>query len=262
MPDKLSKCLDELKSGKKLTHVDLSNCNLTEFPNELFECKDIIELINMGGNSLSSLPDQFKEFKQLKILFFANNLFETIPEVLGELPNLYMISFKSNRLSFISEKSLSSSVGWLILTDNQLTELPMNLGWKCPLLRKVMLASNQLSFLPDSMENCKKIELIRLAGNRFDRFPQWLFTSLPKLAWCALAGNPVFDEMSESSTIDSNPSSTLIDWSTLSIEEKLGEGASGIVYRAKWKESSSVAVKLFKGQATSDGFPEDEMKVS
>ncbi|MGK0446096.1 MAG: Leucine-rich repeat (LRR) protein, partial [Bermanella sp.] len=41
---------------------------LTEFPQELFELADYIEILDLGGNQLSDLPDDFYRFKHLKIL--------------------------------------------------------------------------------------------------------------------------------------------------------------------------------------------------
>jgi serine/threonine protein kinase len=47
------------------------------------------------------------------------------------------------------------------------------------------------------------------------------------------------------------------------LNEKLGEGASGVIYKANWNNPHSnpiiVAIKLFKGEVTSDGYPEDEI---
>ena len=45
----------------------------------------------------------------------------------------------------------------------------------------------------------------------------------------------------------------------------LGEGASGIIYKAAWQHEGAtkeVAVKIFKGHVTSDGLPEDELQAS
>ena len=46
--------LAELNFGTK--NLDLSNCDLLEFPHELLKIKDSLEFLNLGGNSLSSLP--------------------------------------------------------------------------------------------------------------------------------------------------------------------------------------------------------------
>jgi serine/threonine protein kinase len=54
-----------------------------------------------------------------------------------------------------------------------------------------------------------------------------------------------------------------IAWSSLSVQNILGEGASGIISQGIWRDSANtekaVAIKLFKGEVTSDGSPIDEM---
>jgi Leucine-rich repeat (LRR) protein len=119
---KLDLIANDIAQGQTLTKVDLSNCNLTEFPLDLLlPCKDTLEMINFGGNSLSSLPEEIAEFRKLRILFFAQNKFNHIPDILGSLPSLYMLSFKSNIVERVSATSLSPSIRWLILTDNKIS---------------------------------------------------------------------------------------------------------------------------------------------
>lgn len=102
-------------------NIDLSNVGLTEFPlSLLYRWREQIELINLGGNQISSLPDDIQEFTSLKILFFASNEFTQIPSVLGRLPKLSMLSFKSNKIGYIPEDSLAPTIKWLILTDNNI----------------------------------------------------------------------------------------------------------------------------------------------
>jgi serine/threonine protein kinase len=82
---------------------------------------------------------------------------------------------------------------------------------------------------------------------------------LPKLTWLAYAGTPVVEPL-ETQALET--SMTGIDWQQLEINELLGEGASGLIYRADWSQdgnSHPVAVKLFKGAMTSDGLPLCEM---
>jgi hypothetical protein len=255
---------------KLLVKIDLSNCNLYEIPNDIFLIADIVELLNLGGNHISSLPLSMINFRKLKILFFANNNFETIPIVLGSLPSLYMLSFKSNKISNIPCDSLSSSIGWLILTDNLITTLPSSIG-RLIQLRKCMLAGNLITELPEEMENCVNLELLRLSSNKLKVFPKILL-ELPKLSWFACAGN-TFNNINNNVSnndnvfnINSSFDLPLISWKKLEIIDKLGEGASGIVYKAIYKtnrySSKLVALKLFKGRATSDGLPEDEMNIS
>ena len=82
---------------------------------------------------------------------------------------------------------------------------------------------------------------------------------MPCLSWVAFGGNPV------STILNINENIETIDWNNITLCEKLGEGASGVVHKGIWKKDNSeilVAIKLFKGVATSDGLPEDEMKAS
>ncbi|MDQ2794303.1 MAG: leucine-rich repeat-containing serine/threonine-protein kinase, partial [Bacteroidota bacterium] len=146
---------------------------------------------------------------------------------------------------------------WLILTDNQLEELPAEIG-NCHQLQKLMLAGNRLTNLPETLANCTNLELLRIAANRLTSLPAWLL-QLPRLAWLAYAGNP-FAEAAEAAALARHLIHS-IDWADLRIEQQLGEGASGVIYRARRAHATppEVAVKLFKGAVTSDGLPHSEM---
>ncbi|MBT9311271.1 leucine-rich repeat-containing protein kinase family protein [Leptothoe kymatousa] len=234
--------------------------NLTEFPLEILEQAESLEILDLSNNQLKTLPDEFARLKKLRIAFFNNNQFEEFPEVLAKCPNLSMVSFKGNRLHTIRETALSPNIRWLILTNNQLTQLPKSIGTLTK-LQKCMLAGNQLSALPGEMANCKSIELLRLAANRFESLPDWLFT-LPRLTWLAYAGNPCC----QPTAAQKNAFLAIIEPEELQLGEVLGQGASGVIYKAQWQSGGpsglvqDVAVKLFKGEMTSDGLPLDEMQ--
>lgn len=230
--------------------------NLTEFPLEILEQADSLEILDLSNNQLSSLPPEFAQLKKLRIAFFNNNQFEEFPRALAACPNLSMVSFKGNQIKTISADALSPKIRWLILTNNQLTELPSSIG-KLSQLQKCMLAGNQLRSLPDELANCKKLELIRLAANQLQTLPPWLL-ALPRLTWLAYAGNPYCPAPADGAAL------AAIDPAELQLGEVLGQGASGVIYKALWYSSSgvnqTVAVKLFKGGMTSDGLPLDEMQ--
>lgn len=252
--------LKTLREEKGIKKIDLSNSQLSDgefegiFESYILPHADELEFLNLGGNNLSRLPPSFCRCKALKILFFANNNFESVPEALSNI-ELNMLSFKGNRLTDIAEGSLNPSISWLILTDNQLTRLPRTIG-NLVGLRKVMLAANKISYLPDEMKRCRDIELIRLSSNAFTEFPDWLWT-LPRLSWVAFAGNIGNAEEEEE---EEEKNRNVISYNELEVKEKLGEGASGEVFRVV-QGDTSFALKLFRGAATSDGLPEDEIRV-
>lgn len=248
--------LAQLKAGQLagITRLDLS-CGLTEFPEEIFALADSLEILNLSGNALSRLPDDLHRLPHLRVLFCSDNAFTELPECLGQCAKLSMVGFKANRITHVPAAALPPLLRWLILTDNQISQLPVELGAR-PLLQKLMLAGNHLTQLPESLANCHNLELLRIAANRFTRLPEWLL-ALPSLTWLAYAGNPV--EMAvQLSADDSTPD---IPWPELELAEVLGEGASGVIHKALWKPSGhSVAVKLYKGTITSDGSPLHEMQ--
>jgi hypothetical protein len=247
-----------LRSGKLtgIKRLDLS-CGLTDFPNEIFDLADSLEILNLSGNALSSLPDDLPRLQKLRVIFCSDNLFSELPEVLGQCRYLEMVGFKANKINKVSAASLPNKLRWLILTDNKITELPSELG-SCAYLQKLMLSGNQLQNLPIEMAACNRLELLRISANCFTQLPSWLL-SMPRLAWLAYAGNP-FSDIDEL-IATGQQHITQIDWSTLELQQVLGEGASGVIYRANHQlegVSSSVAVKVFKGSLTSDGLPRSE----
>ncbi|KAJ3304560.1 hypothetical protein HDV03_002513 [Kappamyces sp. JEL0829] len=248
---KAAEILKQISSGNTagLTSLDFTGCGLGAFPESLLALAPQITSLNFGGCSMSTLPAEMSQFVSLRILFFAGNKFAEIPSVLGSLPSLFMLSFKSNQVASVPEASLSDSIGWLILTDNKIRQLPRSIG-RLSRLQKCMLSSNLLAELPSEMGNCKSLELLRLADNRFSAMPDWLL-SLPRLFWLAFSGNPLIasDAAAETET-------AVIDYRDLQMGEILGQ-----VYKAFYQPANQdVAVKLFKGQSTSDGLPQDEMK--
>ncbi|WP_309743435.1 leucine-rich repeat-containing protein kinase family protein [Chamaesiphon sp. OTE_20_metabat_361] len=247
--------IDLLRSGQLqgIKRLDLA-AGLTEFPIEIFDLADSLEILNLSDNRLRSLPADLGRLHKLKIIFLSNNDFEEVPEVLADCQSLSMVGFKSNKIRILGENALPLGVRWLILTDNQLEQLPKSIG-RLEKLQKLMLAGNQLRSLPDEMAACQNLELIRLAANRLESLPTWLF-SLPRLSWLAYAGNPCC-------TANLSPTVPSIPWADLTLADTLGEGASGIISQGVWQSPAQpptdVAIKIFKGAMTSDGTPADEM---
>jgi hypothetical protein len=254
-----SSTLSQLRAGELAgcKRLDLS-ANLTEFPREILELADSLEVLTLSGNQLSELPDDFCLLRQLRVLFLTDNAFRHLPAVLGACERLEMIGFKGNQIEFVDDAAFPATLRWLILTDNRIDQLPPTLG-NCQRLQKLMLAGNRLESLPASLAACENLELIRLGANRFQHFPDWLFR-LPRLAWLGLGGNP-WSEAAPASRLQE------VNWKDLEIGAVLGQGASGVIHQARWHESGSsapraVAVKIFKGGMTSDGLPESEVETS
>jgi len=247
--------LEQLRNGALAGAVRLQlSCGLTAFPREIFDLADTLEILDLSGNALSTLPDDLPRLTKLRVLFCSSNQFTVLPAILGACLNLTMIGFKSNRIRTVPASALPPALRWLILTDNAIDALPATIG-RCPQLQKLMLAGNRLTALPPELAACTKLELLRIAANRLPALPAWLL-ALPQLAWLAYAGNPFSAADEAAAKTVAHPA---IAWEQLTMAHKLGEGASGVIAQAVLRGERNVAVKLFKGAITSDGLPACEL---
>jgi hypothetical protein len=250
--------LAQLKSGQLagVSRLTLSE-NLNTFPTEILLLADTLEILDLSNNHLTTLPNEIKQLKKLRIIFASNNIFETLPDSLGQCENLEMIGFKANKIEYVSAESLPKKLRWLILTDNKISKLPDTLGER-PMLQKLALAGNQLTQLPENLAQLTNLELVRISANQLTDCPDQLL-ALPKLAWLAFSGNPfTYTDID----IQSVP---IVAYSSLALQKVLGQGASGVISKAIWNEPTDafpdeIAVKVFKGELTSDGYPEDELQ--
>jgi predicted Ser/Thr protein kinase len=246
--------LKQLQNGdlRGVISLKLSE-GLSIFPEEIFDLADTLEILDLSQNNLSALSPDFHRLKKLRIFFCSENQFRALPEELADCPQLDIVGFKSNRIETVSAKSLHPNVRWLILTNNRITELPSAIG-NCSRMQKLMLAGNRLPALPEALKHCHNLTLLRISANRLTQLPDWLLT-MPALSWLAFSGN----QLSKKQNIEP---ANAIAWNNLIINQILGEGASGVIYKAIWNndgQTKEVAVKVFKGAVTSDGLPEDEM---
>ncbi|MCG7499315.1 leucine-rich repeat-containing serine/threonine-protein kinase [Vibrio sp. Of7-15] len=249
--------LQQLKDGQLqgITRLQLSE-ELTEFPLEILSLSDTLEILDLSNNQLSELPQEITQLDNLRIIFMSNNHFTELPEVLGQCTKLEMVGFKSNQIAHVPEASLPLQLRWLILTDNQIVTLPQSLGER-PRLQKLALAGNKLTHLPDSMRQLTNLQLLRISANSLSSFPEPLL-HLPKLAWLAFSGNPFCQVEGNSDSVPTISSDSYV------ISQLLGQGASGVISQAAWLDNphhfpEHVAVKVFKGEVTSDGYPSDEL---
>lgn len=250
--------LAQLQSGELqgITRLQLSE-NLTTFPLEILSLSDSLEILDLSNNQLTTLPKEITQLPKLKIFFASNNPFTEFPKVLAHCENLEMVGFKSCQISDVPENAFPTKLRWLILTDNQIEALPNSLG-DCHLMQKLALAGNKLTTLPSNLSQLYNLELLRISANQLTECPEQLF-DLPKLAWFAFAGNPF---CKSDLKVKSVPS---VNSASYTLEKVLGQGASGVISKAHWNNEQTdfpqdIAVKVFKGEVTSDGYPEDELQ--
>jgi len=120
-------------------------------------CTGLISVVlNASHNKLGVLPwDELAELQKLKALILNDNQLKAFPPT----------------------SSLPKSLDTLVLSSNQLTELPAGLFRRMENLTKVSLSHNLLHDLPDLSE-CWLLKEVRLAGNRIHA-PRDILAKLP-----------------------------------------------------------------------------------
>ena len=107
-----------------IAQLDLRDCGLRALPSAIGQCVGLKKL-DLGGNPLADLPDALANCAELEILFLlGSKALTSVPRVLGRLPKLTRLGLKSNAIRQIAADALPPSVEHLILTDNELVELP------------------------------------------------------------------------------------------------------------------------------------------
>ena len=114
----------ELAGARELT----LRAGLTELPREVLALADTLEVLDLSGNALSSLPSDFNRLHQLRVLFVSGNRFERLPSVLGDCAALSQVGCRGAGVRELPAESLPPRLRWLTLTDNALHSVPRRLG--------------------------------------------------------------------------------------------------------------------------------------
>ncbi len=77
--------------------LNLSSMDLTQVPPEIFSLSKPVVHLNLSGNQLTTLPDQFEKLPRLQILNLHNNQLKELPASMGSLPALTSIELGKNK---------------------------------------------------------------------------------------------------------------------------------------------------------------------
>lgn len=158
-----------LQTPDKVIKLDLWSAHLQEFPNEIFQFKNL-QALNLNFNQLRSLPSEIYQLKYLQELRLGHNLLTAYPKSLEKLPFLRVLDLHGNQL-----KQIPASVGQLkkleelYLHENQLVIIHAN--WThLRQLGFVNLSENQLHYLPVTPKHkLRKLKMLVLIQNKLEK---------------------------------------------------------------------------------------------
>ncbi|GLT57589.1 hypothetical protein SLA2020_305520 [Shorea laevis] len=175
----------------ELTYVDLSSCNLSQFPNFL-----------RHSDGLQSL------------LLSKNSINGNIPEWIWKKHDLEILDLSHNHLSGKIPNCLSKSLSVLNLQANYFDgNIPFGFLRSCG-LQNLNLHGNQMDgLLSRSLVNCSKLVVLDVGNNNIkDTFPHWL-ESLPDLQVLVLRSNKFHGSVQSTKESPSFPKLRVLDLS-------------------------------------------------
>ena len=185
----------------KLIKLNLAGLNLTDWPPEIWQCRNLQTLI-LGeyfhdkqkdewmvlGNQLRTLPPDITNLTNLQILSLSNNQLTVLPPELGQLTALQSLSLFDNQLTVLPpELTQLTALQSLDLGFNQLTALPPELT-QLTALQSLNLFNNQLTVLPPELTQLTALQSLNLGSNQLTALPPEL-TQLTALQSLSLSGN-------------------------------------------------------------------------
>lgn len=178
----------------RLWYVDLAYNQLNALPSCLGDLGDL-EVLNLDGNQLvdaAFLP----RLPKLRYLYLAQNDLAALPEDIGNLKSLINFQFDNNAIAHVpsSFSNLTDLVN-LYGKMNSITGYFPSLR-DMPRLKRVDLYGNDLSAVPEGIEFCESLEILRLELNgQISSLPVGL-ASLPNLRFVGLFGTDLCTSMS------------------------------------------------------------------
>ena len=131
--------------GEDITNIDLRNRGLQQIPDEVFSFQRVTSL-NLNSNRLTQVPPSIGMANSLTVLRLSQNSITELP----------------------AELSLLTSLVLRDISKNSLTSFPTDLFSGMVNLKEIMIHSNKLRDLPESLRKCKSLCRLQVYNNRLE----------------------------------------------------------------------------------------------
>ncbi|KAM2895587.1 hypothetical protein FF1_010676 [Malus domestica] len=161
---KVHKSIGDLKS---LVMVNLKDCEtLKALPRSFYKLKSVKTLVLDGCSRFQSLSEQLGEMASLVTLYADGTAIKKVPPSIVRLEKLERLSLSKLKCS-LQLPSLQGlcSLTSLILDDNNIEEVPNDIGSSLPCLLELRLDDNNFGSLP-SLSGLSKLLILSLNGCR------------------------------------------------------------------------------------------------
>uniref|UniRef100_A0A3Q3JSG4 PDZ domain-containing protein n=1 Tax=Monopterus albus TaxID=43700 RepID=A0A3Q3JSG4_MONAL len=185
MPDNdLSNLPTTIASLVNLKELDISKNGIQEFPDNIKCCKGL-SVVEASVNPITKLPDGFTQLLNLTQLFLNDAFLEYLPANFGRLSKLRILELRENHLKTMpndlstdmfssvwvrTQTLLTLTLRYLDLAKNRIETLDTEISG-CEALEDLLLSSNMLQHLPDSIGMLKKLTTLKVDDNQLTSLP-------------------------------------------------------------------------------------------
>lgn len=175
------------------TLLTIQFTNITSISKEHLNAIPMLQGLHLYSNHLHSLPSHLlRGVPHLSTLDLTGNKLSDLPaDVFSHAP-LQSLVLKNNLIKKADAEWFSdnSSLTWLDLSENQLTEIPSTLLQKLPHLENLDLSNNRLERIPaNSLNPLTKLERLSLQNNKLNMLDASVFQSMHSLTHLFLTQN-------------------------------------------------------------------------
>ncbi|GAA5891803.1 hypothetical protein JCM6882_006212, partial [Rhodosporidiobolus microsporus] len=154
-----------IKECQSLTRVDVSNNNIVELDHIALDELTGLSSLKCHNNRLATVPDYFRNFRQLKYLNLSNNRFDHIPKVVCEVEPLVDLDFSFNTVTVVpGELGHLENLERLNLLANLVTTLAPGLA-SLVSLKELDIRRNVISDF-SSLASIPNLEVLRCEHNQ------------------------------------------------------------------------------------------------
>lgn len=158
-----------------------------------FSTLDNLEIVDLHGNNISSLPSNLGNLTRLRILNISENTFERLPfEILASLPLTELNARKNQLRGALVEGTVESfaTLQNLDVSANQLTQLTSaGQAMRFPCLQQLSVSMNRLQALPD-IRSWTSLTTLSAGENSINAIPEG-FTQLQNLKTVDFSSNDI-----------------------------------------------------------------------
>jgi Leucine-rich repeat (LRR) protein len=188
-----------LSQFRKLRILDLSRNQHITLP-ESFQSNSwqVLDTLSLMFNSLSTLPNWLGELPNLKNLYIGCNSFTNVPACIGNLKNLQRLRIQGREAKLKNIPKWIGDLRQLIIldfNDNSIETLPAEIQ-HIQTLQEIDFGNNQLTSIPSFLDQLKELKVIWLYGNNLVDVPPFIL-HLEHLTTLSLKDNPLNPELAE-----------------------------------------------------------------